>query len=45
MQPSTDEDLDQLAHVISTSNDIWDPAVLDYSIGVENDVLILQWTL
>ena len=38
MKPSTNEDLDQLPHVIITSNDIWDPAILDCSIDVKNDV-------
>ena len=36
MQPSTDEDLDKLPHVIITSDDIWDPTVLDHSINIEN---------
>ena len=38
MHPSTDEDLDHLPHVIATSDDIWDPSVLDYSIDIENNI-------
>ena len=38
MQPSLDEDLDQLPHVIITSDDIWDPTVLDHLIDIENDI-------
>ena len=30
MHPSTDDDLDKLPHVIVTSNDTWDPTVLDH---------------
>ena len=37
MHPSVDEDLDHLPHVIITSDDIWDPTVLDHSINIEND--------
>ena len=29
MHPSTDDNLDQHPHVIITSDDIWDPAVLN----------------
>ena len=45
MQPSTNEDLDKLAHIIITSDDVWDPTVLDHSIDIENDITILQWIL
>ena len=38
MQPSTDEDLDKLPHVIITSDDILEPTVLDHSIDIENDI-------
>ena len=40
MNPSTDEDLDHLPHVIIISdvNDIWSPSVLDHSIDIENDI-------
>ena len=34
MQPSMDEDLHKFPHVIITSDDIWDPSVLDYSIDI-----------
>ena len=27
-----------LPHVIGTSDDIWDPTVLDHSIDIENDI-------
>ena len=37
MQPSTDEDLDKLPHVIIASDDIWDPTILDHSIDIAND--------
>ena len=37
MQPSMDKDLDKLPHVIITSNDIWEPTVLDHSIDIEHD--------
>ena len=37
MQPSTDEDLDRLPHHIVSSDDVWDPTVLDHSINIEND--------
>ena len=38
IQPSMDEDLDQLPHVIITSDDIWDPTVLDHLIDIENAI-------
>ena len=38
MQPSTDEDLDTLPHVIVTSDETWDPTVLDHSINIENNI-------
>ena len=38
IQPSMDEDLDQLSHVIITSDAIWDATVLDHSIDIENDI-------
>ena len=37
MHRSMDEDLDCLPHVIITSEDIWDPTVLNLSIDLEND--------
>ena len=37
MQPSTDDNLDKLPHVITTS-DTWDPTVLDHSFDLENDI-------
>ena len=36
MYPCMDEDLDCLPHVIMTSDDIWDPTVLDHLIESEN---------
>ena len=36
-QPSMDEYLDKPPHVFVTSNDIWDPTILDCSIDIEND--------
>ena len=38
MHASMDEDLDHLPHVIVTSDDIWDPTVLDHLIDIENDI-------
>ena len=38
MQASMDEDLYKLPHVIITSDDIWDPTVLDHLIDIENDI-------
>ena len=35
MQPSMNEDLDKLPHVIITSDDIWNPTVLEHSIDME----------
>ena len=43
MQPSMDEDLDKLPHVIITSDDIWDHTVLDHTIDIENDTYHLLW--
>ena len=37
MHPPTDDDLENLPHVIITSNDIWDPTVLDHSIDPSNN--------
>ena len=37
MQPPTDDELDNLPHVIITSDDTWDPTVLDHSIDISND--------
>ena len=37
MCPPTDDDLKTLLHVIITSDDIWDPTVLDHSIFPSND--------
>ena len=46
MQPCTNEELDQLPHAIITSNDIWEPTVLDHYIDVDNDIcFITQWIL
>ena len=38
IHPSADEDLDNLPHVIVTSDDIWDPTILDHLIDIENDI-------
>ena len=38
MHPSMDEDLDWLPHVIITSDDIWDPTVLDHLIDIKKDI-------
>ena len=38
MQPSTNEDLDKLPPVIITSDDKWDPTVLDHLIDIDNDI-------
>ena len=38
MQLSTNGRLYQLPHVIITSDDIWDPTILDHYIDVENDI-------
>ena len=38
MQPSMDDDLDKLPHIIITTDDMWDPTVLDHSIDTENDI-------
>ena len=40
MYPSTDEDLDNLSHVIITSDGIWDPTVLDHSTDFAMDSMI-----
>ena len=37
IQPPMDDDLDNLPHVIVTSNGIWDPTVLNYLIDIPND--------
>ena len=38
MQPSMDDNLDKLPHVILLMiTDIWDPTVLDHSIDIKND--------
>ena len=39
MQPSIDDDLDRLPHVIITNDDIWDPTVLDHLIDLEHDII------
>ena len=39
MHLSMDEGLDKFPHVIVTSDDIWDPTVLDHSIDIENGTL------
>ena len=36
--PSMNEDLAQLPHATVTSDDIWDPTVLDHFIDIENDI-------
>ena len=38
MQHSTDEDLNKLPHILITSDEIWDPTVLDHLIDIENDI-------
>ena len=37
MQPPMDDDLDNLPHVIVTSDDIWDPSVHDHTIDIPTD--------
>ena len=37
MQPNTDKQLEELPHVILTSNEPWDPRVLDNSSSSEDD--------
>ena len=39
MCPSTDEDLDELPHVIVTSDDTWDPTIL-YHLTVQTVVVM-----
>ena len=39
VQPSIDDDLDRLTHVIITNDDIWDPTVLDHLIDLEHDII------
>ena len=43
MQPSMDEDLDKLPHVIITSDNICNHTVLDHSIHIEDDIYHTLW--
>ena len=45
MQPSMDEDLDKLPHVMITSDNICNPTVLDHSIDIEDDLYHTLWSL
>ena len=38
MQPSRDEDLDQVSHVVVTSGDSWHHTVLDHLINIKNHI-------
>ena len=37
MCPPPDDNLEHLSHVIITSDDIWDPTILNHSIGPSTD--------